>query len=177
MSDLVSGLLAYSRVRTPAVDGVPVPADTTLDKALASLRSSIDGSQAIITRDPLPAIAGDQVQLEHLFQNLISNAIKFRHEGLQPQVHISCRPEGDQWNFSVRDNGIGIEPQQHEKVFQIFQRLHTRVQYPGAGIGLSICKKIVEQHGGRIWIESMPGGGSTFCFTWPREQRPERDDP
>lgn len=171
MSDLVSGLLAYGRVRTPILTGKPVSVDAVLDKALVRLSGEMQASGAVITRDSLPAVAADEQHLTQLFENLISNAIKFRPEGVQPQVHIGCGQHGGQWVFSVRDNGIGIELPFYEKIFQIFQRLHTRQKYPGAGIGLSICKKIVEQHGGRIWVEPSPGGGSTFLFNWPQERK------
>ncbi len=169
MSELVSGLLAYGRVRAPGDIAAPVQADAALDAALAGLRTTVQESQADITRDPLPAVAADPAHLEQLFQNLISNAVKFRRCSIKPRVHVGCRRDGPRLVFSVGDNGIGIEPQYYEKVFQIFQRLHTRDKYPGAGIGLAICRKIVEQYGGRIWIEPTPGGGSTFYFTWPQE--------
>jgi len=121
------------------------------------------------TRDDLPTVAADPTQLTQLFQNLVGNAIKFRRDGVRPEIHVGCRHEGNARVLYVRDNGIGIDPEHHEKVFQIFQRLHGRDKFAGTGIGLAICKKIVEQHGGRIWIESRPGDGSTFCFTLPED--------
>ena len=133
---------------------------------LANLRLAIAESQAIITHEPLPTVQADETQLLQLFQNLISNALKFR-AGQPPQVHISAQPNDQGWLFSVQDNGIGLEAQYAERIFVIFQRLHTREDYPGTGIGLAICKRIVERHGGCIWVESQPGQGATFYFTLP----------
>jgi light-regulated signal transduction histidine kinase (bacteriophytochrome) len=118
-----------------------------------------------VTYDTLPTVHGDAIQLGLVFQNLIGNALKFC--GRTPCIHIGARREGRQWIFSVRDNGIGLDPQHAERIFQVFQRLHTRSEYPGTGIGLAICKKIIERHGGRIWVESQPGAGATFMFTLP----------
>ncbi len=131
-----------------------------------SLRASIQESNAKIIYDKLPTVNIDPVQLTQLFQNLIGNAIKFRSE--KPlEIHISATHKDNTWQFVVKDNGIGIEKQYAERIFLIFQRLHTRKQYPGTGIGLALCKKIVERHGGKIWMESEPGKGSTFYFTIP----------
>jgi light-regulated signal transduction histidine kinase (bacteriophytochrome) len=139
-----------------------------LDEARANLTVAIQESGAVITRDPepLPNITADGQQLAQVFQNLIGNAIKFRGER-KPEIRVTARREGLDWVFSVADNGIGIEPQYFERVFRMFQRLHTRAKYPGTGIGLAICKKIVERHGGRIWIESRPEQGTTFYFSIP----------
>jgi chemotaxis family two-component system sensor kinase Cph1 len=120
----------------------------------------------VVTHDPLPRVVHDKLLLAQLFQNLIGNAIKF-HVEAPPRIHVSARQKGEEWVLAVRDNGIGIDPQYAERIFTIFQRLHTNEEYPGTGIGLAICKKIVERGGGRIWVESQPGKGSTFYFTVP----------
>jgi light-regulated signal transduction histidine kinase (bacteriophytochrome) len=136
-------------------------------KAVANLRSRIEASGATITNGALPNLMADESQLAQLFQNLISNAIKFK--GAQPPVvHVSAVEQPDGWVFSVRDNGIGIEAQYFERIFMMFQRLHSKAEYPGTGIGLAICKKVVDRHGGRIWIESQPGSGTTFYFSIPK---------
>jgi PAS domain S-box-containing protein len=167
MSQLISDLLAYSRVEHIGPNILPVDLKNVLDSAKANLRNSIQESTAEITHDELPTVPGNPTQLTQLLQNLIGNAIKFRREGASPKVHVGCSREGDHWLLTVRDNGIGVAPEYREKIFMIFQRLHGREKYPGTGIGLAICKKIVERHGGRIWIESKPGEGSTFFFTLP----------
>jgi light-regulated signal transduction histidine kinase (bacteriophytochrome) len=127
---------------------------------------AIRESAARVTHDPLPIVKGDEVQIGQLFQNLIGNALKYRNGG-EPAIHIGCRRRAGDWMFLVRDNGIGIDPRFTEKIFAIFQRLHNREQYSGTGIGLALCKRIVERHGGKIWVESEPGKGSTFFFTLP----------
>jgi light-regulated signal transduction histidine kinase (bacteriophytochrome) len=134
------------------------------------LQTSIEQSGATVTHDSLPSVTADATQLARVFQNLISNAIKFRGE--HPlEIHVGAeRQDNSVWLFSVRDNGIGIEPQYIERIFLIFQRLHNRDEYPGAGIGLAVCKRIVERHGGQAWVESQPGQGSTFYFTIPELQ-------
>ncbi len=173
MSTLIKDLLSFSRVGARDVRRQKVQCQHALEGALANLRSTIEEAGAQLTHDELPAVVADPTRLTQLFQNLLSNAIKFRRDGVTPQIHVGCRGEGRQWVFCVRDNGIGIDVQYHQKVFLIFQRLHSRDKYPGTGIGLAICKKIVEQHGGRIWIEPTPPPGTTFCFTLPREQPAE----
>jgi two-component system sensor histidine kinase/response regulator len=166
MSRLINALLAYSRLGTRGKAFEDVNCETILSQALDNLQVAIAESQAVVTHDPLPTVQGDDTQLLQLFQNLLGNAIKFR-SAEPPRVHISAKAEGGSFVFSVSDNGIGIDPQYYERIFIIFQRLHNREDYPGTGIGLAISKRIVERHGGRIWIESLPGKGSTFFFTLP----------
>jgi PAS domain S-box-containing protein len=175
MSQLINDLLAYSRVGMRGKEPEPIEANSALAGAMASLRGSIEDAGAAITHDELPAVNAEFTQLSQLFQNLIGNAIKFRKPDQPCQIHVGAQKEAGQWAFSVRDNGIGIDPKQHERVFVIFQRLHTREEYPGTGIGLAICKKIVERHGGRIWVESEPGEGSTFRFTLPGDRSAARE--
>ena len=169
MQRLIQDLLAYSRVNTTGRQFEPTAMETALNSALGNLVNAAKESQAVITHDPLPAVMGDERQLAQLFQNLLSNAIKF--SGAQPpRIHISAKQTDGQWVFSVRDHGIGMDPQYGDRIFVIFQRLHTRAEYPGTGIGLAICKKIVERHGGRIWVESELGKGATFYFTMRDEE-------
>jgi PAS domain S-box-containing protein len=172
MQELIKGLLAYSRVGRPFKDTCS-DADTVLDGVLQAMRVRIEETGAEIVRSRLPEVCIDPVQLGQLFQNLVGNALKFKRRDIPLQVRISCRTlqetdprrEGQKaYQFSIADNGIGIQPEFHERIFLIFQRLHTRQEYAGTGIGLAICKKIVERHGGRIWVESQPGQGSTFHF-------------
>ena len=165
MQTLIDDLLAYSRTgRSEASE--PTDLEGVLDSVLQTLAARIEESAATITRDPLPAIAANRLELTLVFQNLVANALTFRGEH-KPEIHVAAQRQANAWLLTVRDNGIGIDPQFAERIFLIFQRLHTREQYPGTGIGLAICKKVVERHGGRIWVESQPGKGSTFCFTIP----------
>jgi len=166
MQRLIEDLLAYSRVGSRAKGFAPVDCAAVLDQALANLKAVIEQSGAVVTHDPLPTVVHDKLLLVQLFQNLIGNAIKF-HVEAPPRIHVSAEQKGDEWVLAVRDNGIGIDPQYAERIFTIFQRLHTNEEYAGTGIGLAICKKIVERRGGRIWVESQPGQGSTFYFTVP----------
>jgi PAS domain S-box-containing protein len=166
MERLILGLLAFSRVGTKGGDFVLVDLNAVLGDALRNLAASLKAAQAQVTHDSLPSLRADDTQMTQLFQNLIGNAIKFRGEE-PPQIHVGVNREPERWVFSVRDNGISIEPQYFERIFQLFQRLHTRKYYPGTGIGLAICKRIVERHGGTIWVESQPGQGSTFFFSIP----------
>jgi signal transduction histidine kinase len=165
MQSLISDLLAYSRVTRAGMKGPALLAtDDVVDKARRNLQVAIAESGARVTQDPLPPIRGNPTQLVQLFQNLIGNAIKFRGER-PPEVHVGAVRRDDAVEFSVRDNGIGFDPKYAPKIFVIFRRLHARGKYPGTGIGLAVCKKIVEHHGGRIWVESAPGVGTTFFFT------------
>jgi len=173
MQRLIQDLLAYSRVSTGGQQFEPTSVGIALNHALGNLVSAVKESGALITHDPLPAVMGDEKQLVQLFQNLLSNALKFSGEQ-PPRIHISAKPSAAGWLFSIHDNGIGIDPQYADRIFVIFQRLHTRAEYPGTGIGLAICKKIVERHGGRIWVESEPGKGATFYFTL-RDDEPGHD--
>ena len=169
MKQLIEDLLAYSRVGTRGKEFRPVQVEGALRRAIANLRAAISESAASVSNDALPAVLGDDVQLAQLFQNLIGNALKFRSASV-PRIHVSCAEKENEFEFAVADNGIGIEPQYFERIFMVFQRLHNKGEYPGTGIGLAICKKVVERHGGRIWVDSTPGGGSTFRFTLPKRR-------
>lgn len=164
MQALIQDLLVYSRVDTRGAALTPVNAEQAVHKALANLRSLIDESGACITTNALPEVYADKSQLTMVLQNLIHNSIKFCKEKT-PEIVISAIQKGCEWHFSVKDNGIGIDRKYKEKIFIIFQRLHTRTEYPGTGIGLAMCKKIIERHNGSIWFESKPGQGSTFFFS------------
>jgi light-regulated signal transduction histidine kinase (bacteriophytochrome) len=164
MQTLINDLLAYSRIGTQGQSLALTDSHSALGEAIRNLATTIKEKQAIITNDDLPTVRADTSQLALVFQNLLANAIKF-HGKAPPRVHVSAQDHGLEWVFAVKDNGIGIEPQHAERVFVIFQRLHTREEYPGTGIGLAVCKKIVERHGGKIWFESEPGNGTTFFFT------------
>ena len=166
MQRLIQDLLSYSRITTQDRALESVDSNQALESALENLRMTIEKEQGVVTHDPLPTVLADPTQLIQLFQNLIGNAIKFRGEQ-SPRVHVSAVRKDKDWVFAVRDNGIGIDPEFAQRIFVIFQRLHTSADYPGTGIGLALCKKIVERHGGRIWVESQPGHGATFYFTWP----------
>lgn len=171
MQKLIQDLLAYSRLSTTAREFAPAPMGAVLNCALDNMVNAVKESQAVITHDRLPTVRGDAQQLAHVFQNLLSNAIKFSGN-TPPRIHISARREEEEWRFAVRDEGIGIDPQYAGRIFVIFQRLHTRAEYPGTGIGLAICKKIIERHGGRIWVESELGKGATFWFSIPDPAKP-----
>jgi PAS domain S-box-containing protein len=164
--ELINDLLEFSRVgrRTRAFERVDC--ESALSLALANLDVTIIESGAAVTHGPLPEVSGDASELCRLFQNLLSNAIKFRRRD-KPSIRVESTRQRSEWLFSVRDDGIGIAPHQFERIFRIFQRLHVRSKYPGTGVGLAICKKVVEHHGGRIWVESEPGKGSVFFFTIP----------
>lgn len=168
MRQLIKDLLAFSRVGTRKAKFTSVNCEKAIATVLANLSVAISESSASITYDPLPTAIADPLQLIQLWQNLISNAIKFRAQN-PPQIHLSATPTSEEWLFSVSDNGIGIDPQYGQRIFAIFQRLHSRSQYEGTGIGLAICQRIVQRHGGRIWVESAPEQGATFYFTLPRQ--------
>ncbi len=169
MQQLINDLLFYSRVTTRGKPLVPTDCEEVFKRAEMNLKIAIEENQGSVKHDPLPTVNADTVQLERLFQNLISNALKY-HGEKHPKVHISAEKNGKAWTFSIKDNGIGIGPDDRERVFGIFQRLHTRDEYEGTGIGLAVCKKIVERHGGEIWVESEIGKGSVFKFTMPMIQ-------
>jgi hypothetical protein len=166
MQTLIDDLLTLSRVGTRSQPVQSTNCAAVLTTVLANLTLTIAESGAVITHDPLPTVMADATQLSQLFQNLIGNAIKFRRDDT-PVIHIQVEQKDNETLFAVCDNGIGIEAQYLERVFGVFQRLHTRREYPGTGIGLAICKKIIERHGGCIWVESELGQGSTFYFTLP----------
>ncbi|HEU4442689.1 MAG TPA: ATP-binding protein, partial [Burkholderiales bacterium] len=167
MKQLIEDLLAYSRVGTKGQDFKPVALEAPLRRALFNLRAGIEEAGAAVTYDPLPTVQGDEVQLGQLLQNLIANSLKFRSNSV-PRIHIAVSEKNSEVEIEVRDNGIGIEPQYYERIFMVFQRLFNKGEYPGTGIGLAICKKVVERHGGRIWVESRPGDGTSFYFTLPK---------
>jgi two-component system, chemotaxis family, sensor kinase Cph1 len=167
MQNLIDDVLLYSKVGFEGIHWEPIDLEIALNRAQNHLRNQIDATQTIVTTDPLPTIVADSTQLTQLFQNLISNAIKFRTPGTIPQIHISATQRKHDWLFGVAAAGIGIEPQYLDRIFTIFQRLHTRDEYPGTGMGLTICKKIVECHHGKIWATSALGEGATFWFTIP----------
>ncbi len=166
MQNIINDLLAFSRVTTRGKELEITNVESIFNQVLINLEVSIKENTAIITHDPLPKVMADDTQLTQVFQNLISNAIKFRGED-NPKIHIAAVRESNQWLFSVQDNGIGIDPKHKERIFEVFKRLHKRRDYPGTGIGLAICKKIIERHGGNIWVESELGHGSVFYFTLP----------
>ena len=189
MQTLINDLLTFSRVGTRGKPFEPVDCEAILEQVLANLKLAIEESGAVITHDTLPTVMADSSQLVQLIQNLIDNAIKFRGKET-PHVHISTTRgsgirdrESDStnhklqttnhktWMFSIRDNGIGIDPEFFDRIFTIFQRLHNQEEYPGTGIGLAVCKKIVGRHGGRIWVESEPGKGTVFFFTIPTKSK------
>jgi light-regulated signal transduction histidine kinase (bacteriophytochrome) len=171
MQRLIQDLLAYSRVGSRGKTLLDTSSDAALQQALANLRGAIEDSGALVTHDPLPTVLADQMQLTQLFQNLVGNAIKYQSPGV-PRVHISAAKNGGtKWDFAVKDNGLGIDPQYFERIFGMFQRLHKREEFAGTGIGLAICKKIVERHGGSISVESQLGQGSTFRFALAGSER------
>jgi len=170
MKRLLDDLLSYSRVTTQAAQFLPADATAVLKEALNNLQAAIDENEAELSHDELPRVVCDATQLMQLFQNLIGNAIRYRRQE-PPRIHIGVEEQPSAWKFSVRDNGVGIEPRHQDRIFQVFQRLYAEHEIPGSGVGLSICKRIVERLGGRIWVESEPGHGSVFHFTLPKVSR------
>ena len=170
LQNMISDLLIYSRVGTRGKEFAPSNCEDVLKEVLGSLQIAIEESAATITHDPLPTVMADVTQLSQLFQNLIVNAIKYRGED-SPLIHLAVQSQDNEWLFSVKDNGIGMDPKYSERIFGIFQRLHTREEYSGTGIGLAVCQRIVQRHGGRIWVKSELGKGSTFYFTIPIKRR------
>ena len=171
MQGLIQDLLAYSRAGANGKALREISGENALKVALTNLRTSVEQSGAVVTHDSLPAIRTDETLLTQVFQNLVGNAIKYRRAE-SPQVHVSASKNGgNEWIFSVRDNGLGIDPQYFDRIFILFQRLHGRDEFEGTGIGLAICKKILERLGGRIWVESQPEKGSTFYFALPETER------
>lgn len=166
MQGLIQDLLAYARVDTRARPLEPTDCGQLLQTVLSNLKVAISESQAVIELETLPTVMGDSMQLTQVFQNLVSNAIKF-HGKKSPRIHVGTERQNQEWLFHVKDNGIGIDPKNFERIFVLFQRLHTRQEYPGTGMGLAICKKIIERHGGKIWVESKQGEGTAFFFTIP----------
>jgi len=165
MQRLIQDLLAYSRAGAGKALR-QTSSEDALNNAVTNLRATIEESGAVVTHDPLPTMTTDETQLTQIFQNLVGNAIKYRSDAA-PLVHVSAKNGGDEWTFSVRDNGMGIDPQYFARIFVLFKRLHGREEYQGTGIGLAICKKMIERLGGRIWVESRPMKGSTFLFALP----------
>ena len=168
MQSMINDLLDYSRVGTTRKTFEKTDCTHVFGQAVVNLHGAIEESGAVITNSNLPTIKADEIQLLQLFQNLIDNAIKFRGKE-PPRIHVTSKKKGKEWLFSVQDNGIGIDPQYAEGIFVIFQRLQNRKKYSGTGIGLAICKRIVERHGGRIWMKSTPGNSSTFFFAIPKK--------
>jgi light-regulated signal transduction histidine kinase (bacteriophytochrome) len=166
MQQLIEDLLAFSRVGTRGAPLVPTDMQAVFEGTVASLHAALEESNATVTADSLPMVVADAGQLAQLLTNLIGNALKFRG-AVPPRAHVGAARSGRMWAISVQDNGIGIAPEYFERIFVIFQRLHSREEYAGTGVGLAICKKIVERHGGRIWVESAPGQGARFSFTLP----------
>jgi light-regulated signal transduction histidine kinase (bacteriophytochrome) len=175
MRQMITDLLQYSRVGTRGNPFAPVNLEEMLPLVEQNLSVAISESGTQITHDSLPTVNGDEAQLDRLFQNLLANAIKFRRKDVAPRIHIGAKDVGDRWEISIKDNGIGIAEKNFPRLFQIFQRLHTREEYEGTGIGLAVSKKIVERHGGTICVESKEGEGTTFVFTLPKVQGKNED--
>ena len=165
MKQLINDLLAYSRVGTKGVAFKRTDLNKVTDRVELNLEKLIEENGAVFTQDKLPTLNVDEVQITQLYQNLISNAIKFRKKDEPPRIHLGAAKDNGRWTLSVEDNGIGMDPRYTDRIFVLFQRLHSKEEYQGTGIGLAVSKRIVERHGGRIWVESAPGEGSKFLFT------------
>jgi two-component system, chemotaxis family, sensor kinase Cph1 len=174
MGKLLDDLVEFSRLDWKPGRMKAVDCSVALEKAIYDLGTAIEESGAQLTYDPLPTVVADESRISRLFQNLVANAIKFRGKG-KSRIHVSAKKKENEWVFSVRDEGIGLDPKFAERIFVVFQRLHTREEYEGTGMGLAMCKKIVKLHGGRIWVESAPGQGATFYFTLPVMETPPKD--
>jgi light-regulated signal transduction histidine kinase (bacteriophytochrome) len=164
LQTLIRDLLEYSRVDAQAHPFERVSVREVFERAVTLLDASVRESGAEVTCGELPEVMGERLQLVQLLQNLIGNGLKYRGKN-SPRIHVSAKRKGGEWIFAVQDNGIGIAPKHHERIFEIFQRLHDQKEYPGTGIGLAVCRRVVHRHGGRIWVESEPGKGSVFYFT------------
>jgi light-regulated signal transduction histidine kinase (bacteriophytochrome) len=177
MQQLIDDLLAYARVGTRGKSFAPFAAEAALAAAVANLQMKIRDTGAIVTHDALPEVVGDEMQIAQLFQNLIDNGLKFR-SAETPHIHVTAQEKDGDWVFAVRDNGIGINPKYFDRIFKIFQRLHTIDRYPGSGIGLAVCERIIHRHRGKIWVESELDKGTTFYFSLPREDQsaPRREE-
>jgi light-regulated signal transduction histidine kinase (bacteriophytochrome) len=176
MGQLINDLLVFARVGTRGTPFKSVDTHALLGVVIKNLSVSIAEARVMVTNDDLPVVWADASQLTMVFQNLVANAIKFRGE-TAPHIHVSAAQRDREWVFSVKDNGIGIDEKYKDRIFIIFQRLHTREEYPGTGIGLAICMRIIERHGGRIWFESEPGQGATFFFTIPKNRETTFPEP
>ncbi|MBI1949722.1 MAG: hypothetical protein HYS27_28805 [Deltaproteobacteria bacterium] len=165
MRALIESLLEYARVTSRAKPLEATAVDPVFDEVLLALAARVAEEQARIVRGVLPTVMADRRQLAQLLQNLLANALKFHKKGVNPVVHVDAERRGDEWLVRVKDEGIGLASEHREKIFAIFQRLHSRDEYEGTGVGLAVCKKILERHGGKLWVESTPGEGATFCFT------------
>jgi len=164
-------LIAYTQASAQEPARVPAALDRVLEQARYTALASVRETGAEIVADPLPELDVDPLKLSLVFQNLLSNAIKFRRPGEKPRIHVGAERQEEEWRVWVRDDGIGFDPKYADRIFQAFQRLHPAGKYPGTGVGLAICKRIVEAHGGRVWAESQPGAGATFYFTLPAADR------
>ncbi len=164
VQEMLRALQSFAQSGARPPERHPVDTGAALSRALANLEVAVRESGAEVTRDALPIVQADPFQLVLVFQNLLSNAVKFR-DGRAPRVHVSAERQGDDWLFRVRDDGIGIDPRRSREVFDLFRRLHPRERFEGTGVGLAICERVIRRHGGRIWVESHPGDGATFCFT------------